>query len=176
MEAQEFVEQGGTPSMRKPLSTWTILLAGALVMLLAVGGIYMISRPGRGNAAAHAAEWTLPNHVEHPVWMPTATPSLQKAYAFAASHYEELRFIPCYCGCDGQHKDNFECYYKHDGTGTITGFEEHAYGCQVCQEITHEVIKGLEKGKSLEKIRAEIDKLYKNQELTPTPTPPVPKR
>ena len=161
------------PSTRKPLPFWAILLAGALVIAIAVGGVYAISRPGHPKVMAAASK--LPEHIHEPVWMPQATPSLKQAYAFAATHYEVLRYIPCYCGCNGQHKDNFECYWKHDGNGNPTEYEEHAYGCTVCQEITLQVIQGLDAGKSLTKIRAEIDAKYKGQELTPTPTPPVPK-
>lgn len=36
-------------------------------------------------------------------------------------------------------------------------------------------MKGLEKGKSLAKIRAEIDAKYSRQDLTPTNTPMPPK-
>lgn len=154
--------------VRKPLPAWALLLIGAVVISLVVSGIYMISRPAK-HLNAHAGH--LPPSIEQPVWMTTANPGTKESYAFAATNFEILRYIPCYCGCDGEHKDNFECYYQHDGNGNITGYQDHAYGCQICVEITREVIKQVDKGKSLPEIRKIIDEKYKAQELVPTATP-----
>lgn len=113
------------PTPKKGLSPWLIMLGGAVLIALVVTSTYFISRPK--THYAHAA-LTLPEGIEQPVWMPTAPPSLKELYAFAAQHREELQYIPCYCGCAPGHKDNFECYWKHNGDGIPTAYEEHSYG------------------------------------------------
>lgn len=115
-----------SPAPRRPWPIWAIFLAGALTISLVVGGVYLVSRPGSN--PAHAAALTLPGHIHEPEWMPTAAPSVKNTYAWAAQHYEELQYIACWCGCDNDHANNFECYWKHDGTGTITDYESHGYG------------------------------------------------
>ncbi len=45
----------------------------------------------------------------------------------------------------------------------------------VCQDITRDVRRGLEQGKSLSQIRDDIDKRYQDQGLKPTDTPMPPK-
>lgn len=109
---------------KKPTPPWLIIAAGAVLIALVVVGVYFVSRPAPKSYAA----LTLPEGIEQPVWMPTAGPSLKELYAFAAQHREELQYIPCYCGCAPGHKNNFECYWKTDGTSTIVAYEEHAYG------------------------------------------------
>jgi hypothetical protein len=147
------------------------LLLGAVAVGLVVWGVYAVSRPTR-RAEAKALE--LPAGIEQPVWMLNATQSLKDSYAWAAQHQDVLQYIPCWCGCNMQHKNNFECYWQHDEKGTITAYEEHAYGCTVCQDITNVVRKEWEKGTPLMKIREKVDDMYKNQNLTPTDTPMPP--
>lgn len=52
------------------------------------------------------------------------TPDVQRLYRFAVEHGDELRYIPCYCGCGRfGHTSNRECYVKsanRDGTLTFT--------------------------------------------------------
>lgn len=49
---------------------------------------------------------------------------LQRLYRYAAEHGDELRYIPCFCGCYRfGHKSNHDCYVKAaraDGTVTFT--------------------------------------------------------
>ena len=64
-----------------------------------------------------------------PVWLLSADRQIQEDYIWAASHLEELQYIPCYCGCTPfGHADNFGCYFKRNGQGTITGYDDHAVG------------------------------------------------
>jgi hypothetical protein len=155
------------PTPKRTLPIWLILVAGALVMAVAVGAIYTVSRP---KTRRDAGPLKLPEGVEQPVSLAQMPPSTQEAYLWAANHYDVLQYIPCYCGCNGAHKNNFECYYKHDN-GKITAYDEHALGCQVCAEITMETKKLWEQGKSLPQIRKAIDDMYKAKDLPPTPTP-----
>lgn len=59
-----------------------------------------------------------------PSWLAEADPLIKTEYIWAASHLQELQYIPCYCGCfegDG-HTDNFACYFDRDERGKITGY------------------------------------------------------
>jgi hypothetical protein len=158
-------------STRGSVPIWLILVAGALVMALGVGGVYAMSRP----APRHEAEASLPQGLEQPPTLSQVPRTTREAYAWAATHYDVMAYIPCYCGCGGAHRNNFECYYKHDGNGTITAYEEHALGCQVCVDITRETMRLWQQGKNLPEIRKAIDEMYKGQDLNPTPTPQPPK-
>jgi hypothetical protein len=54
------------------------------------------------------------------------TQDLRRLYRYAVEH-EELRGIPCYCGCaDIGHRSNRDCYVKSmNADGTLT-FTSHA--------------------------------------------------
>ena len=55
------------------------------------------------------------------------TPDLRRLYRYAVERGEELRSIPCYCGCaDIGHRSNRDCYVKSmNADGTLT-FTSHA--------------------------------------------------
>ncbi len=56
-----------------------------------------------------------------------STADQQTLYRFAVEHGDELRFIPCTCGCGNfGHTSNRDCYIKADhADGTLT-FTSHA--------------------------------------------------
>jgi len=46
-----------------------------------------------------------------------APEKVREAYRFAIANRETLRYIPCYCGCDGEgHTSNASCYFKDSST------------------------------------------------------------
>jgi len=51
-------------------------------------------------------------------------------YTWAAAHHDELQYFPCFCGCDKSagHASNSSCYFKRDGNGQITAYDQHSYG------------------------------------------------
>ncbi|MGH7313387.1 MAG: PCYCGC motif-containing (lipo)protein [Candidatus Rokuibacteriota bacterium] len=55
------------------------------------------------------------------------TPDQQTLYRYAVEHGDELRYIPCTCGCGSfGHTSNRDCYIKADNPdGTLT-FTSHA--------------------------------------------------
>lgn len=62
-----------------------------------------------------AVAWQLYPMAEEPVWpeYATANPFLLKTYGMALAHYDHLRYIPCYCGCDRLgHTSNADCYLE----------------------------------------------------------------
>jgi hypothetical protein len=98
---------------------------------------------------------------EMPEFVRTAPVSVQQAYQFAAANPEFMTHIPCYCGCgDIGHTSNLQCYVSHiDPAGAIT-FDEHAIGCSICVDITHDAMRMLEEGKTTEQIKQAIDETY----------------
>ncbi len=85
--------------------------------------------------------------------------SVQQAYRFAVANPEVLKQVPCYCGCGSMgHTSNYSCYVKSD-TGKIV-FDTHAIGCSICVDITHDTARMLGQGKTIQQIKAEIDRTY----------------
>ena len=86
---------------------------------------------------------------------------VQEAYQFNVANPDIMKDIPCYCGCGNVgHKSNYDCYVSdNDNAGNIT-FDRHALGCSICVDITQDVMRTLEDGKSPQEARAYIDATY----------------
>lgn len=57
-----------------------------------------------------------------PVSVASASPELRALYEFAARRPDVLRYVPCFCGCGGVHKSNYDCFIdevRADGTVLI---------------------------------------------------------
>lgn len=89
-------------------------------------------------------------------------------YQSAASHPNDLNWMPCYCGCAAEgHRSLRDCFYKPDGA-----YSDHASNCHICVEIATDMAKGLDGGKSLKEVRAAIDAKFGGRGGG-TLTPPV---
>ncbi len=59
-----------------------------------------------------------------PAFAASESPLVQNNYRFAVAQPDALRYIPCYCGCEGVgHRHNGHCYVQarhSDGTVTFT--------------------------------------------------------
>jgi hypothetical protein len=108
--------------------------------------------------------------IELPGFVRSAPVSVQQAYQFAITHQHDLEKYPCYCGCGRMgHKSNLNCYIKEvSSQGKIT-FDNHAVGCGICVDITKDVMRMMQDGKSAPVIRAYIDAQY-SQYGPPTDT------
>ena len=122
-----------------------------------------------GSSSIHLASKTL-----LPDFLDSAAPRIQEAYQFAIVNQHELTKYPCYCGCVYMgHTSNLECYIdvKNSTNGTLK-FDQHAAGCGICVDITHDVMSLLEEGKTSPEIRTYIDATYsKFGPGTDTPLP-----
>ena len=96
-----------------------------------------------------------------PLAMAKAPARVRDSYRFAMTNPDPLKNVPCYCGCAPLgHKDNYDCYIKGaDADGKFI-FDDHALGCQICVDITQDVMRYTKSGMSPDKIRAAIDKTY----------------
>lgn len=96
-----------------------------------------------------------------PMDVQSAPVAVQEAYQFNTANPDIMQDIPCYCGCgDIGHTSNYDCYVSDvDAQGNIT-FENHALGCSICVDITQDVMRMLNDGKSPQDARAYIDATY----------------
>jgi hypothetical protein len=85
-------------------------------------------------------------------------------YLFAIANPDLLKQIPCFCGCVAEkHESNYACYVAEDGgPGSVLDFDNHATGCGICVDITHDVMAMLQEGKSVEQMRETINQRYGN--------------
>ncbi len=108
-----------------------------------------------------------------PSFLVGAPAYVRSAYQFALMNPDKLRYIPCYCGCARMgHGSNLSCYVARDerAQGRVA-WNQHGLHCDMCLDITHDVMKGLARGKSLQQIRDEIDRKYGPGGDVPTPSP-----
>jgi hypothetical protein len=100
------------------------------------------------------------------------TPALGELYRWAVAHHNELKYIPCTCGCvDEGHGSAYSCFVKGVAAdGTVT-YDEHGAYCGTCQAIAKDTRQQLSEGKSLAEIRRYIDSTYSGKP-TNTPYPP----
>ena len=96
-----------------------------------------------------------------PADVQSAPVAVQEAYQFASINPDVMKDIPCYCGCgDIGHTSNYDCYVSDvDAQGNIQ-FDNHALGCSVCVDITKDVMRMLQDGKTPAEARAYVDATY----------------
>ena len=96
-----------------------------------------------------------------PMDVQSAPVAVQEAYQFNTANPDIMQDIPCYCGCgDIGHTSNYDCYVSDvDANGNIT-FDNHALGCSICVDITQDVMRMLDDGKSPQDARAYVDATY----------------
>ena len=96
-----------------------------------------------------------------PAEVQSAPVSVQTAYQFNVANPDVMKDIPCYCGCGNiGHASNYACYVSNvDANGNIA-FDNHALGCSICVDITQDVMRMLQEGKSSPEARAYIDATY----------------
>ncbi len=137
--------------MRKFLNI-VVLLAILAPMVLATG---CSANDAQGAGTRHelkmAAVSTLPQAMQ------SAPTTVREAYQFAVANPDALKNVPCYCGCGAMgHTSNYSCYVqqaKEDGTIV---YDQHALGCSLCVDITQEVMKLSQAGKSPGQIHEQI--------------------
>jgi hypothetical protein len=96
-----------------------------------------------------------------PADVQSAPVSVREAYQFASINPDVMKDIPCFCGCgDIGHTSNYDCYVSDvDVQGNIQ-FDNHALGCSICVDITRDVMRMLQDGKSPQDARVYIDATY----------------
>jgi len=96
-----------------------------------------------------------------PVEVKNAPAIVQQAYQFNVANPDVMTQIPCYCGCGAMgHTSNYACYVKDQDAAGVLAFDEHAIGCSICVDITHDVMRLLDEGRPLADIRQYVDQTY----------------
>lgn len=126
-------------------------LAVLMIPLLVLSGCSGGSEKAKTEASAHQ----MPKQIQE------APPRVREAYEFAVSHPEDLEHQPCYCGCGNMgHTSNLSCYVQEVKPDGEIVYDTHALGCGVCVDITHDVIRLKDQGKTPLQIRQYVDAVY----------------
>lgn len=133
-----------------------------LVSILALFGfvtpLFLISACG-SNAmpvAVHLADTST-----LPAAMQNAPARVREAYQFAAANPDAAKNVPCYCGCGALgHRNIYDCYIKDASASGKIIFDEHALGCDICVDITQDVMRMTREGRSPTQIRRAIMDAY----------------
>ena len=157
-----------------------------LAAIVAIGVATACSRePAKGSASSGASapapsaasyRGDLPPlpHVQFAFARPE--PITRAAYEFAGRYPDVLRYMPCFCGCERHgHGNNQDCFVaKRENDGRPV-WSPHGIGCGICIDVAREAARLHKSGVPLEEIRAAIERKYRSEYPTSTPTPAVPR-
>lgn len=94
-------------------------------------------------------------------------------YAYAATHQEILRAIPCYCGCVREgHQSVLQCFLSGSRSDGSPVWTDHSFTCTTCIHIVREVMLMSSQGRGVVDIRRTIEARY-SAVGTPTHTQPA---
>lgn len=161
-------ERSGRPA-------WTVIgiAVGVIVLFSALSAAWMTHGSGTGSVGTSVGtrvgtQVSEEGFMSHPEGMAMAgtemppyadeVPGLRAMYGFAMEHPEVMSYMPCMCGCGEMgHFSLWNCFVKSvDGAGTVV-FEPHARGCQICQDITKDVMRMYARGSPISDIRDHVD-------------------
>lgn len=132
----------------------TFLLIAGLLLSGLVTGCRSESTTTTPHNHAMAAMEGMPASVQQ------APVRVQEAYQFAVANPAALANIPCYCGCGPMgHTSNYSCYVSGETDRELV-FDEHALGCGICVDITQDVMRLQDQGKTADEIFAVVDSTY----------------
>lgn len=130
-----------------------LLIAGLLLSGIATGC-------SSESAAATTHDHAMADVEKMPASVQQAPVRVQEAYQFAVANPDALANIPCYCGCGPMgHTSNYSCYVAGETSGELV-FDEHALGCGICVDITQDVMRLRDQGKTADEIFAAVDSTY----------------
>jgi hypothetical protein len=123
-----------------------------------VGPVFGITGCGSN---AKPVEVGMAHHSTLPADMQSARERVREAYQYAVANPEPLKNVPCFCGCGPiGHANNYDCYIKDAPTNGQIVFDEHALGCTICVDITHDVVRMMREGRSPPEIQRTIIRSY----------------
>jgi len=142
-----------------------------LIILFLLAGLPLFVFPGCSSQPSGNLPMTTLDRL--PAEVQAAPTVVQQAYRFAAANPDVMQRIPCYCGCGPiGHKSNYSCYVSRvDDQGRII-YDTHALGCSICVDITQDTMRLLKEGKSVQEIKAYVDRTYSKYGRTNMPGSP----
>jgi len=186
---------GAPPTGDAPRAKGPVVIAGVMVIALAVGVVTYLSdstpseaQPAATSAALQVPDRPIPTDLKpHPQenlptlnfpGYATARPPevVRAAYRFAAEHPEVMSYVPCFCGCERMgHRGNEDCFVKaRDVNGDVVQWEDHGMECAVCLDVATRSRQLFASGASVSDIRAAIEKEFAPLSTNHTPTPEAP--
>lgn len=156
-------------------------LAGRLPILMALmvlAGVVLALgfRPDVPADSAHAADdpAEVVSWINDPHFPMNAPAIIKDTYEYAATHRDEMKKYPCYCGCSAMgHTSALSCFVKDVGPNGAVVWDKHAAGCGICLAITQDVMRLKAEGKTSLETRQYIDATYSAAgpgTYTPLPT------
>lgn len=134
-------------------------MSRSYTVLFLIGVILMLAAGCSGAADQKSVALAPPSIL--PDWLSQSTVQTRDAYRYAAVHQHELEKYPCYCGCSYMgHTNNLDCYIKEEDENGTPVFDNHAVACQICVDITTDVMRLKGEGLSSSEVRAYIDETY----------------
>lgn len=114
-----------------------------LIVLVTLGSLILAACYPIENSHAHA----MAGHNQLSNAIRQANERTVDAYRFAVANPDQLVGIPCYCGCVALgHKNNLDCYIQYMQNPNDVIFDIHAVDCNVCVDITWQVMALLDEG------------------------------
>jgi len=141
---------------RRTLARRRFLVLGAAALATACAPAVQAA-----NSRTTSARPPLAAHPARGIWPAqyhAAPQQVRDAYAWAATHENVLRYIPCFCGCvaDG-HQSNYDCFVSDTPVNGWITMDLHGLRCGTCVAITLESAAMIEKGLTVRQIRSAID-------------------
>lgn len=133
----------------------------SVALLVSIAALSLVSCRGAGSDHGDRAVVQLAPLDQLSTAIQQASVVVRDAYRFALANPSLLGEIPCYCGCGAMgHTSNAACYLTPDSRDGAPLFDEHALGCSICVDITHDVMRLMRQGTPLAEIRAYVDTTY----------------
>jgi hypothetical protein len=133
---------------------WLILSVALILVVSSLGGCSG-TKSSQTNLNKMAPMSDMPSEIQK------APTIVQESYQFAVANPEALKNVPCYCGCGAVgHTSNYSCYVQEVKTSGEIVFDQHALGCTLCVDISQDVIRLTNEGKTPQEIRGAIDQTY----------------
>lgn len=139
-------------SRRRLVGAWLGLAAGAS---LGLGG------------------WWYARDPDTPLYIAEGSDNVRQSYAYAASHPDVLRYMPCFCGCGQQegHRSVLDCFIQgHDLLGR-PAYNPHGAGCAICTGVVIMARDQLAAGRSPRDARAAVEQFFAAYAAYATDTP-----
>lgn len=145
---------------RRPLG----LVAAALLLFLVLSGCGSTNAGHAGhtggahtdNVETTAAPDILPSFLDN------YTETTRDFYLAVPAHADILKELNCYCGCmdyNDPHDSLYRCFIVGiDDNGVH--WTDHGSSCGICLMEVRDAVKLAEEGKSIDEIKAHIDKTY----------------
>jgi hypothetical protein len=96
-----------------------LYVAIPIVAVVLVAGIALLATRPKPSATIKAPQL--------PAWVQAGGPKAHRAYTQAVAYRDELRYIPCYCGCENVgHVSVADCYIDGVAADGTIAYDPHA--------------------------------------------------